>query len=74
MLTAAQNKIIKEDRLEEVAARTGTYLQNRLYEIEAKYPKIVSNTRGLGTYLAFSSETAAIRDELTVRMKSEGVN
>ena len=73
-LTAAQNKIIEEDKLAEVAAQTGTHLQNRLFEISDKYPNLVGKVRGMGTFLSFSCETAPIRDALTLKLKSEGVN
>ena len=74
VLSAAQNKAIKADRLDEVAANTGAYLKSRLHEIEAKHPRFVNTTRGLGTYLAFDSETAQHRDALMNQLKKYGVN
>ena len=40
-MTAAQNRIIHEDRLDEVAATTGQYLMGRLLELEKKHPRFI---------------------------------
>lgn len=40
-LSACQNKIIKADKLDEVAMRTGAHLQGRLAELEKKHPRFV---------------------------------
>lgn len=73
-LTAAQNKIIREDRLDEVAVTAGAHLQGRLRELEKKHPKFVQKTRGLATFLSFSSQDPETRDALLLKLKSHGVN
>ena len=52
----------------------GAYLTNRLYEVEKKYPSLVNTVRGKGTFMAFTSDTAEMRDALMLRMKYHGVN
>ena len=73
-LTGIQNKIIKEDQLLESVEPVGAYLKNRLHEVEKKYPSLVNEVRGKGTFMAFTSETAEMRDALMLRMKYHGVN
>jgi len=59
--------------LTELAAITGAYTQGRLFELSKKYPKFISKTRGIGTFISFSCETAAHRDKLALQMKTHGV-
>ena len=73
-LTAAQNKVILGENLAGVQEKTGEHLINRMREIEQKYPKLVQKTRGLATFLSFTSEDAATRDALLLKLKSHGVN
>uniref|UniRef100_A0A7S3HWH8 4-aminobutyrate aminotransferase n=3 Tax=Choreotrichia TaxID=141411 RepID=A0A7S3HWH8_9SPIT len=74
LLTAQQNKIIKEDNLAAMAAEVGDYLQDGLREMELKYPKLVRDPRGLGTYRSFTVDSAPLRDALGLKLKSYGVN
>ena len=74
ILTATQNKIIEEDGLATAQVAVGEHLQGRMFEIQEKYPKLVQNTRGLATFLSFTSETAATRDAIALKLKSYGVN
>jgi len=69
VLSAAQNTLIKEDKLTELAAETGTYLVNKLEPLAAKHPEYVSNIRGKGTYLAFDVETPELRTALIDSLK-----
>ena len=73
-LSAVQNKVIKEDKLDEVAMDAGEHLQNRLFELQDKYPSLIQKTRGLATFLSFTCETAQARDALLLKLKSHGVN
>jgi len=55
-------EIITEDRLVENAARVGEHLQKRLKDLQAEFPKIVSNARGRGLYCAFDLPDAETRN------------
>lgn len=52
----------------------GDYLRNRIKDVGKKYPELIKDVRGLGTYLAFSSETTTMRDALMLRIKHHGIN
>ncbi len=41
ILTAEQNVVIKEDKLSELAAETGSYLHEKLSELAIKYPNYI---------------------------------
>lgn len=73
-LTAAQNKVIKEDKLHEVAAATGAHMMGRLQELEKKHPRFLQRLRGRGTYIAFSADSTAARDAVCAGLKKHGVN
>jgi L-lysine 6-transaminase len=61
-------EIIHEDRLVEHAEVMGAYLQDRLSEIQAEFPKLVSNARGRGLFCAIDLRNAS--DRQTVRTKA----
>ena len=73
ILTAEQNVVIKEDKLSELAADTGSYLCEKLSELAIKYPNYIQNLRGKGIYLAFDCETAELRNSIISKLKSLGV-
>ena len=64
LLTAHQNKLIKEDKLSALAIETGDYLTIKLNALADKHPHFVKDVRGKGTYIAFDCETAELRDAL----------
>ena len=74
LMTAEQNLVIKEDKLAELAASTGTFLAGQLKELSDIYPRHISNVRGKGTYLAFDCENADVRNSLLSNLKAQGVN
>jgi len=55
-------EIITEDRLVENAARVGEHLQKKLKDLQAEFPKMVSNARGRGLYCAFDLPDAETRN------------
>src|SRR2546425_10342645 len=46
-------EIIEEERLVQQAASAGEHLQRRLEELQAEFPKLVSNARGKGLFCSF---------------------
>lgn len=65
--------VIASDNLLENVTITGDYLQSGLHNVAAKYPTLVSNVRGQGTYLAMDFPTEAVRNEFIDLMKTKGV-
>lgn len=55
-------EIIRDERLVANAARTGAHFLARLGELEAEFPGVVSNVRGLGLMLAFDMPDGQGRD------------
>lgn len=74
VLSSAQNKMIREDKLTELATETGAYLEAKLQTLAAKFPRFISDVRGKGTFLAFDCETAELRAKLMAKIKEQGVN
>jgi L-lysine 6-transaminase len=65
MVRAAQIlTIIEEDYIVEHAAQVGSYLQQRLEELQGLYPDLISNVRGRGLMVAFDLPTKELRDKL----------
>ncbi len=57
-------EVIEEENLIENARKTGEHLQNRLNELQEKYPQTISNARGRGLFCAFDCPTPAIRQKI----------
>jgi len=57
-------EIIEEDNLVENSARIGNILLNKLHELQEKFPKIVSNSRGLGMMCAFDCPDTETRAKI----------
>ncbi|GAM26467.1 hypothetical protein SAMD00019534_096420 [Acytostelium subglobosum LB1] len=64
---------IKKNHILENVTVTGKYLKNGLTDFQKKYPKLVSNVRGVGTFLAFDFPTPAIRDQVVASLRAKGV-
>lgn len=58
--------------LEQVRS-VGAYFQRGLEDLAERYPKLVSEPRGLGLLLAFDLPTTAVRDDFLKRCLSRGV-
>jgi len=56
-------EIIEEENLVENAAKVGDYFQNQLFEIQNKYPTLISNVRGRGLFIAFDLSAEYLRDQ-----------
>jgi len=66
-------KEVKEKHLIENAQITGDYLKKGLLDLQKKYSGLVSNVRGLGTFLALDLPTAAKQGELLGTLRQKGV-
>ncbi len=66
-------EIIDEEHLVENAAKMGEVLISGLRRLEQRYPKLVSNARGLGLFCAFDLPDAACRDALVTSCVKHGL-
>eukprot|EP01133_Synstelium_polycarpum_P012977 gene12977-15252_t len=64
---------IKKNHLLENVTVTGKYLKNGLLDFQNKYPGLVKNVRGLGTFLAFDLPNGATRDKVVASLRAKGV-
>ena len=55
--------VIQDDNLVENARIVGEYLKNQIISIEAEYPSLISNSRGLGLMCAFDLPNHKLRDD-----------
>jgi 4-aminobutyrate aminotransferase/(S)-3-amino-2-methylpropionate transaminase len=72
LLMKAIIKEINDKHLLQNVQITGSYLKDGLLELQGKYP-VVSNVRGLGTFLAFDLPTPQSRDQLIHTLRQKGV-
>ncbi len=56
-------KIMAEENLVENAKNRGEYLLSRLYELQNKFPKFISNVRGLGLLCSFDLPSHDLRND-----------
>ena len=56
-------EVIRDEKLVENAANRGIYLSSRLEQIQLQFPKLVSNTRGLGLMCSFDLPDKEKRDQ-----------
>ena len=66
-------EIIEEENLLKNAETTGKYLQNKIHELENKYPEKVSNGRGLGLFCAFDVKDTDMRNSIVKNAVDEGM-
>ncbi len=66
-------EIIEEENLVKNAETTGKYLQDRIHELENKYPGKVSNGRGLGLFCAFDVKDTDMRNAIVKNAVDEGM-
>ncbi len=57
-------EIVEEENLVHNSAVVGDYFQKRLFELQDKYNKLISNVRGKGLFIAFDLSTEDLRDQL----------
>lgn len=66
-------EIIEEENLVDNAAKVGKYFQEHLLNLVAKYPKMISNVRGKGLFIAFDLPAGFIRDKFMIEAKKKGM-
>ncbi|KAF0683974.1 Aste57867_24055 [Aphanomyces stellatus] len=64
---------MREDNLLENTEITGDYLRAGLMELAARFPGVLGNVRGVGTYIAVDFATPASRDAMIVRLRQLGL-
>jgi len=72
-LASAIIREIRDQNLLSLVETSGKSLQDGLSRVSDKYPNIVSNVRGQGTFCAFDCTTPQRRDELIQYMRGEGI-
>jgi len=65
---------IENDSLLERTQSAGTILKNGLTDLQEKYPDVIGDARGLGTFLAVSAKTPETRDKLSANMRQLGLH
>ena len=63
--------VMEEEKLVENSRNRGKYLLSRLYEIQSRFPKLISNTRGLGLLCAFDFPTPELRNKFSETCEKE---
>lgn len=66
-------EIIEEENLVDNAAKVGTYFHDQLLKLQEKYPKMISNVRGKGLFIAFDLAANFIRDKFMIEAKKKGM-
>jgi L-lysine 6-transaminase len=64
-------EVIESERLFDQAAQRGDFLLGRLIDVAGRHPDLVSNTRGRGLMCAIGLPSAAVRDDVVTRMRTE---
>jgi L-lysine 6-transaminase len=66
-------EIIEEENLVANAGKVGDYFQDQLLNLQEKCPKMVSNVRGRGLFIAFDLPAYFIRDKFMIEAKKKGM-
>jgi len=74
ILLDAVLKAIKSENLLDNTVQAGNVLLSGLKEAQTKYPGLIMNARGLGTFCAIDADTSARRDQILMDLRKEGVN
>lgn len=64
---------VENDNLLENTRITGKFLLNGLHNLSKKYPELISNVRGVGTYIAMDFPSPFQRDDAIVALRQNGV-
>ncbi|KAG9411122.1 hypothetical protein AC1031_016772 [Aphanomyces cochlioides] len=64
---------LKRDHLLENTRITGDFLLKGLHALATSFPDLVSNVRGVGTYIAIDFPSSAIRDNMLVKLRQHGL-
>jgi len=74
VMLEAQLEVMKRDNLLQNVRDTGATLLNGLKEAQKRYPNLVKNARGVGTFCAIDCYTPQVRDALIGKLKLKGIN
>ena len=66
-------EVIEKDRLLENTRIAGEMLVNGMEELIAKYPGLLSNARGAGTYAAVDARDTAAQGKILAELKKRGI-
>ncbi|CAF3340686.1 unnamed protein product [Rotaria sp. Silwood1] len=66
-------KTVKQENLIENTRKTGDILLNGFENISKQYSHFILNVRGRGTYCAFDTPDASIRDKFISQMRNAGI-
>ncbi|OWF52737.1 4-aminobutyrate aminotransferase, mitochondrial-like [Mizuhopecten yessoensis] len=66
--------LIKEEGLLGQVKDTGSHLINGLYDMQNKYPGILSRARGVGTFCSIDFKDAATRDKILNELRHKGIH
>jgi len=67
-------KMIQQDSLLDLVTETGKIMQDGLKELEARYPALLSASRGMGTMCAINVKDAPTRDKILTELRQSGVH
>lgn len=65
-------KTVKQENLIENTKKTGDILLNGLRDLNKKYPQLILNARGRGTFCAFDMPNSSTRDKYISHMRNAG--
>ncbi|KAJ8318908.1 hypothetical protein KUTeg_003999 [Tegillarca granosa] len=74
VLLEAVVNVIKEQNLLSNVVTTGDYMMSELKQLQKKYPGLLTNLRGLGTFIAVDLPDASKRDKLLRDIRNKGIN
>uniref|UniRef100_A0A4W3IUJ2 4-aminobutyrate aminotransferase n=1 Tax=Callorhinchus milii TaxID=7868 RepID=A0A4W3IUJ2_CALMI len=66
-------KVIRAENLIDNVNRSGKILLNGLLDLQARYPHVLSKTRGKGTFCSVDAPDEASRNKLVLKMRNKGV-
>ncbi|XP_067115459.1 4-aminobutyrate aminotransferase, mitochondrial-like [Osmerus mordax] len=66
-------KVIRTENLMEEVQRSGRVMLQGLYELQAKYPHLLSRARGLGTFCAVDVRDEDTRNSLLIKARNKGL-
>ena len=53
---------------------TGSTIMRGLYDLETRFPEVLSRARGLGTLCAIDVKSLALRDKIIHNLRQQGIN
>ncbi|XP_030637374.1 4-aminobutyrate aminotransferase, mitochondrial-like [Chanos chanos] len=66
-------RVIKTENLLEEVKQSGKVMLQGLYELQEKYPHLLSKARGLGTFCAIDVKDEDTRNKLIIKARNKGV-